>query len=440
MEPSVVSIVKYETPRESVARAVELAGGLDGLVRGAKVVIKPNIVFWTKSTPFPKYGVITTSRVVEDIVALLKDRGASDIAIIEGVVTSKAKDYETPQHAFEYLGYKKLGERYGVRPLNVFQQPFREVDLGGGVVLNMNADALDADFVVDLPVLKTHAQTTVSLGIKNLKGLINIESRKKCHNADPEKNLHYHVARLANGLPNLLTVIDGIYSNERGPAFDGKAHRLNVLVASRSALSADLVGARLLGYDPAQVPHLVHAAKDRNRPLDLSDVQIKGESIESLAQPHQYSFPYNEAGDLPAPMVKAGISGVHYYKYDDTMCTYCSGVNGVALAAIAMAWKGQAWDDVEILTGKRMSPRPGMKKTILLGKCMYDLHKDDPNIKEMIAIKGCPPPPSAIVKAFHQAGIMVDANLFEHMDLAPGFFLRKYQDRPEFEESFFQVE
>jgi hypothetical protein len=139
-------------------------------------------------------------------------------------------------------------------------------------------------------------------------------------------------------------------------------------------------------------------------------------------------------------MVKAGISGVHYYKYDDTMCTYCSGVNGVALAAIAMAWKGQAWDDVEILTGKRMSSRPGMKKTILLGKCMYDLHKDDPNIKEMIAIKGCPPPPSAIVKAFHQAGIMVDANLFEHMDLAPGFFLRKYQDRPEFEESFFQVE
>ena len=63
-----VSIVRYEKPLESVRKAVELSNGLDHLPSGAKVYIKPNIVFWTTAVPFPKWGVITTSRVVEDMV------------------------------------------------------------------------------------------------------------------------------------------------------------------------------------------------------------------------------------------------------------------------------------------------------------------------------------------------------------------------------------
>ncbi len=55
--------------------------------------------------------------------------------------------------------------------------------------LMFNADILHSDFVIDLPTMKAHNQTIVSLGIKNLKGMINIPSRKKCHNADPVKGL-----------------------------------------------------------------------------------------------------------------------------------------------------------------------------------------------------------------------------------------------------------
>ena len=68
MNKTLVSIVKYEKPLESVRKAVELCRGLDHLPANARVFIKPNIVFWTKATNFPKYGVITTSRVVEDMV------------------------------------------------------------------------------------------------------------------------------------------------------------------------------------------------------------------------------------------------------------------------------------------------------------------------------------------------------------------------------------
>jgi hypothetical protein len=218
-------------------------------------------------------------------------------------------------------------------------------------------------------------------------------------------------------------------------------HRSNLLVASADVLAADLVGAKLLGHEPAKVPHLVHAAYNRKRPFDLSDIEIIGEDIKGLSKFHEYDFQYSETEDgiMPVPFARQGLKGVFYQKYDLSMCTYCSGVNGLMLLAIRDAWKGQPWDGVEILTGKSMQPTPGMKKTILLGKCMYQAHKDNPNIQEMIAVKGCPPSTKTMLKALHQAGIDADPGLFEHMDQLPGFFLSRYKDRPEFDESFFQV-
>ncbi|NIS59555.1 MAG: DUF362 domain-containing protein [Proteobacteria bacterium] len=217
MSKSVVAIVRYEDPLDLVRKAVELSHGLHHLSPNSKVFIKPNIVFWTKPVPSPKWGVITTSRVVQDITLILKERGIHDITIGEGMVTTDPRDRETPAHAFKTLGYDVLKKRYGVKVINVFERPFEKVDLGDGVVLNFNRDILMSDFVVDLPVLKTHVQTVVSLGIKNLKGTIDIPSRKKCHNATPEKDLHHMVSKLSRPMPPMFTLLDGIYTNERGP-------------------------------------------------------------------------------------------------------------------------------------------------------------------------------------------------------------------------------
>ncbi len=438
MAKPVVAIVRYEKPLESLRRAVDLCGGLDHLPANARVFIKPNIVYWTRKVAFPKWGVITTSSMIEDAVILLKERGIDDITIGEGMI-SLSKDNLNSLHAFESLGYNELNKRYGVKAINVFEGEFREVELGDGDTLKFSAHILDSDFVVDVPVLKTHAQTVVSLGIKNLKGMIDINSRKKCHNADPVKNLNYWVARLADPMPLMLTILDGIYTMERGPAFDGRARRSNIIVASADVLSADMVGARVLGYEPSEVPHLVHAVRNSNRPYDLSDVKIVGEEIEAMASHHEYSFPYNNNNTLTLPMERMGIKGLSYRKYDLTMCTYCSAINGVTLAAVALAWKGKPWDDVEVLTGKSMSPTPGMKKTILFGKCMYQRHKDNPDIQEVIAIKGCPPQPKSIIKAFHKAGIEIEPSIIENADTAPGFFMKRYDGKSEFDESHFIV-
>jgi uncharacterized protein (DUF362 family) len=375
------------------------------------------------------------------MVILLKERGIDDIVIGEGTVTMTPGDTQTPGHAFETLGYGLLKRRYGVRCVNVFERPFVPVDLGDGFKLNFNVDAVESDFIVNLPVMKCHNQTIVSLGIKNLKGLIDIASRKRCHSMQPGRDLHAWVSRLADCMPPAFTLIDGIYTNERGPGFDGKMRRSNILVASADSLSADLVGAKLLGHDPAHVPHLAYAAARRERPADLSDVDILGETIESMARRHEYDFQYatTAKGCLPVPMAREGLEGLFYRKYDLSMCTYCSGVNGIMLSAIRQAWRGSPWDGVEVLTGKTMQPSPGMRKTILVGKCMCQAHKDHPAIREMIAVKGCPPKPKDLLGALRKAGIEADSGWFEKMDQLPGLFMARYADRPEFEEGHFRA-
>jgi uncharacterized protein (DUF362 family) len=438
MQKSRVALVQYEKPLESVRKVVDLSQGLEKLPPSAKVFIKPNIVFWTRKVAFPKWGVITTSRVVEDMVVLLKERGVSEITIGEGTVVFDPKDKETALHSFEYLGYNVLRDRYGVKSVNVFERPFEKLDLGDGVVLKFSKEILDSDFVVNIPVLKTHAQAKVSLGIKNLKGMLDVNSRKKCHAADTIKDLDFWIARLADKIPPSFTILDGIYTIERGPGPDGKARKSNILIGSADVLSADMVGAKILGYEPNQVPHLVHAAKNRKRPMNLSDVEVLGAKIEDLASPHAYTFPYNESDTLPVPMEKMGIKGLSYPKYDNSLCTYCSGLTGAILTSVAFAWKGEPWSDVEILTGKRMKPTPG-KKSVLVGKCLYQAHKDHPEIAKMKVIKTCPPSPEAIVTALHDLGVDINPQILLNLETAPGFFMRKYEGKPEFDESFFQI-
>jgi uncharacterized protein (DUF362 family) len=357
------------------------------------------------------------------------------------MVTWNPKDTETPAHAFETLGYRTLEKRYGIKSINFFERPFKKIDLEPGLFLHYNTDICESDFIIDLPVLKTHNQAKVSLGIKNLKGALNINSRKKCHSADPEKDLNYLIAKIPEPLPPIFSLLDGIYTNERGPSFDGKIRRSNILIASADLLSADLVGAKALGFDPAQVPHLVHAARNQDRPLDLSDIELSGEGLEEVAAYHDYDFAYveNENGTMPVALAKDGIKGLTYHKYDLSMCTYCSGVNGLMLTAIRNALKGQPWDEIEVLTGKMMKPTAGKKKTILIGQCIYEANKDNPEIQEMIAVKGCPPKVDDLLAALHQAGIEASSFLFENFEQLPGFFMARYEGRPEFDEGFFRI-
>lgn len=86
-----------------------------------------------------------------------------------------------------------------------------------------------------------------------------------------------------------------------------------------------------------------------------------------------------------------------------------------------------------------MQASPGRKITILLGKCICEANKDNPHIRERIAVKGCPPSPKSMLEALRRAGIEADPELFDHMDRAMGVHMKRYRGKAQFDESFFRI-
>lgn len=438
INPIKVAIQKFERNNGIVKKAVEKANAFEFLPNNATVVIKPNIVVWL-DRPFPKWGVITTSAIMEETVVLLKEYGINDICIVEGSLQMNPKQTHIGQKAFEGLGYLKLKQRYGVKLFDVWERPFEKVEIADGMNLKVNADLLASDFLVNLPVLKTHAQARVSLGIKNLKGFLNISSRKKCHGADSEKDLDYMISCLPKLLPPSATIIDGIYTLERGPSFDGKPKKTDLVIASSNVLAADMVGAKVLGHEPEDIPYLAQVAAGQELSTDLSGIEILGEKIEDVARFHKYAFPYNEDDTLPAGMEKMGIKGLKFHKYDSSLCTYCSPLIGMLLTIIALSYKGKPFEDVEFLTGKRLKPSKEMKKSILVGQCMCALNKDHDGPQEIVRIKGCPPDPGQAALALKGIGIDMDPSFLTDFETAAAFFMERFKDKPEFDGSYYTI-
>lgn len=438
-----VAVVKYEKAHESLRNAVDLAGGLNDLSPASKVLIKPNIVIWYEGIDFPKYGVLTTSRLIEDMVKLLKDKGVNDITIAEGGLSvQKEQKVSMIEQAAKGLGLDVLKDRYGVKIIDILKSPFTDVTKDN-VTLSISSEVIEADYVINMPVLKTHSQSMVSLGMKNLKGTLNIASRKLCHNVDASMDLHYHLVKLLDMISPNLTVIDGIYSNERGPMFTGRAHRANIIVVSKDTLSADITGSRILGIYPGDVPHIAMAVKAKKRSTDLKDIVIKGNvDIKTALKPHKWSFEQSELNELPLFFERAGVKGITYHPVDTTLCTYCGLFIGDINLGIFMAKNTDKYfDDIEILYGKIQKPSPNHKHTLLVGKCQVKLNSENPLINHCVKIPGCPAKKKDIIKTFEELSIELPDNFLKWLEKSPEtLHMKKYRNNPAFEPAFYKIE
>lgn len=437
-----VAVVKYEKPYDSLHKAIDLCNGFEKLTKYSRVFIKPNLVVWHKGVNFPKYGVLTTARLIEDCVVLLKEHGVKDIAIGEGSVELEKTSESIVDLAAKGMGLEMLAKRYGVKIIDVLKSVFVKVAVDD-VKISINKEAMESDFLIDMPVLKTHSQAKVSLGIKNLKGLININSRKIFHNADPNTNLDFYLSKLPDIISPSLIITDGIYTLERGPLYNGRAHRSNMIIATKDLISADLVGSTILGIDPADIPYIKQAAARKRRKYDLSDIKILGGlDIKKILMPHRWEFLQGESGDLPVSFERAGIKGIRFPEQDKTICTYCSVfINYVVLGIFMSKNKDRPFNDIEILDGKIQEPTGKHKHTILVGQCQVNKNGKNPLINNCVKIKGCPPKKEDFLKAYKEVGIELPDNFIEWMDKSPELLhMKKYTNSPDFEPSFYKIQ
>ncbi len=160
-----VAVIKASSPEE-VERALELLGGMEKFVApGEKILVKPNICAARASDT----GTVTDPELVGEVCRLAAAAGA------EVVVGESPIHPFRSSRVFPRAGYGGFLERHGFPLLDLDSEERVEIRIPQGVAVKQEVVAkpvLECDGLINIPVLKTHLQTVVSLGLKNLKGVV----------------------------------------------------------------------------------------------------------------------------------------------------------------------------------------------------------------------------------------------------------------------------
>ena len=213
---------------------------------GMNIVVKPNLVVAKPAAE----GATTHPDIVEGIVLFLKEHGVTNITIAEDSWLG-----ETTDRAFERCGYTALVKKRGLKLFDTKKDKVVK-KTAHGITLSVCETIASADFLINVPVLKGHCQTTLTCCLKNMKGCIPDAEKRRYHSI----GLHKPIAALNTILKPDLHVIDGICGD---PTFEEGG---NPVVSNRILLGTDPVlldsyGAALLGYDPGRIDYLHYAAE-----------------------------------------------------------------------------------------------------------------------------------------------------------------------------------
>jgi len=248
-----------ETIRENTKRAIDLTGGFADLIEhGDKVLIKPNFV-----APLP--SAITDLNIVRCVVDEVRKYGGEPI-----IGESSGFEFDT-ECTFEIMGIKKLAKELNINIVNFDKEKFVKVKLYKAPVKEILVPEmlLSIRKIINLPKLKVHKQTGVSLGMKNLMGIPHRESRRLLHIMGLEKS----IVALNNFFAPIFTVVDGLTVPKEGAVY-GKFDTLGLIVAGKAPLAIDTICCRLLGVNPEAIPHVSLTAKAQN--FNLSGVNVIG--------------------------------------------------------------------------------------------------------------------------------------------------------------------
>ncbi len=262
----------YGTEYKEMTKKILNEAGLSQMIpSGARIGIKPNLMSCIPAD----FGATTHPEVVEGILEYLSENGFSDICIMEGSwVGDKTED------AFDICGYNALSEKYNVRLIDTQKEDFYEMPADGvenGKIKICNC-VKNIDFLINVPVIKGHCQTNITCALKNLKGLIPNQEKRRFHSM----GLHKPIAVLNSSIRQDFIVTDHICGDldcEGG----GNPFYSNCVMASLDPVLTDTYVCRLLGYELDDVPYIKMAAESGVGICDYDAIKLRtldGDGIE----------------------------------------------------------------------------------------------------------------------------------------------------------------
>ncbi|MFH0871550.1 MAG: DUF362 domain-containing protein, partial [bacterium] len=255
-----VSIVKVQGDRieEAVRQAVSLAGGLEKAIRSdTKVLVKPNLC-----RPAPSgSGHVTDCRVTEAITKMVLELGPRSVVIGEGAAAGyDFAGAHSTEEAFRASGVEEVARRLGVKTRNLNRDEVVEVKVEQPYCMNkvkIARTALESDFIISVPVMKTHIRTLISLSLKNMKGVLPGEEKRKTH----RRGLDMGIADLNSVVKPDFALVDGLVALEGWWQDPEDRVEMGILFAGSDPVAVDAVGAYLMDFDPKQIMHLEYVAR-----------------------------------------------------------------------------------------------------------------------------------------------------------------------------------
>ncbi|MCL1971038.1 MAG: DUF362 domain-containing protein [Candidatus Bathyarchaeota archaeon] len=291
----------------------------NGKLEGKRVFVKPNL-------SHPQYlpGVVTDPVLTGELIGLLRDRNCE-------VIVGESDGFNYPCHAaFDKTGMRRAVERAGGSVVNLSEDRVVEVkfkDCGSLKRLFLPKTVIDADAVVDLPLMKTHEFMAYSGAIKNLFGCIPSNKRIFLHPYLPEVFF-----RLYTLLKPVVTVMDARVGIEGNGPTKGKPVKMDLVLSSSDALALDIVAAKIMKLHWKDT-YLNYIA----RKTDLREGDITMEGVPVSAVAHRFEPPRI---DLP---VKAQI---FIYKHEYlTKMLFCSLDIVKLFQKITMTYRGETAEE-----------------------------------------------------------------------------------------------
>ena len=337
---------------EALESLVAPWGGISAFVRlGDRVLLKPNV-----GTCVPADSPLITSAILTEAVArLVLAAGATEVWVAESCVVGTCTT-----EAYAASGYADLPDRVDVSLIDLKKGGHRSVTVANPLQLKQIAvfeKAFEADVIINLPKLKTIIATPISVGMKNLKGLIPDFEKRRCHHTD----LNRAIVDICQTVKPSLTIVDGIVGCG---LYEAIPH--NILIAGDNIVAVDAVAAICMGIEPKQVKYLALGAEIGLGPLSLDKITLEGES------PFDVKLDY--------PVAKGDLDGYaklypHIQIAAGQACSGCVNMIELLLKNAIKLGVYKKWQDKLVLAIGPKAPLDHPGKTVLcLGNCLEARH------------------------------------------------------------------
>lgn len=266
-----------------------------GLRPAGKILIKPNIVTANKDYIHHSY---TEPAMLGAMVGCLRNSfGQEEITIGEsGGIGIPSRMF------FAESGIKTLADKLKIPLVDFNEEQVKTIPLERAKLhktMEVAKSLYEADFKIWMPKLKFHIVTDITNTLKLNIGILNHKERFLYH----DDRLHQKIVDMLEiGYPDII-VSDAVTI---GKGFESSPYpvHLGAILISNEPLACDMVAAKILGYEPENVLHLVEAKERGYGSLDFDDIVVSGDiSITQLADRiKDVESPFQNLGKLDSPL------------------------------------------------------------------------------------------------------------------------------------------